>query len=125
MARFGNKGGGGRRAAPRVDAPVPVVLETISASYGAVLVDISFSGARLRGEYLPSPGSEVILLADPVEIFGTIAWSHSRECGVHFDAPLPSYQMALLQHDAQLTRAAGVTPEERQAIHDWASGLAR
>jgi len=125
MASFGNKVGGGRRSALRVDVPVPVVIETISASYSAVLVDISISGARLRGQDMPSVGSEVIILADLVEAFGTIAWSRSGECGVHFDAPLPSYQMALLKHDGQLTRAAGVTPEERQAIHDWAIGLAR
>jgi hypothetical protein len=97
----------------------------MSASCEAVLVDVSFSGARLRGEHLPSAGTEILVRAYSIEVLGTVAWSRLGECGVHFDAPLPSYELAVLKHEGELTSAAGVTPEERQAIRDWAIGLAR
>src|SRR5688572_8767748 len=123
MSTFGKCNGGGRRSATRVKAPLIAVLTTLTDSHAAVLVDISRSGVRLRGDDLPPTGQELIVSIESVRSFGSVAWKHDGECGIAFDGPLPPGDVQLIRQKA--AKGAGFAPELRAAFDDWTLGLAR
>jgi hypothetical protein len=89
-------------------------------------VDISATGARVRGDGpFPKAGAEVAFKVAAVEVFGTVAWSEDQECGIRFAEPLAAYDEMLIDRDVTITRAAGITPEERIALRDWTFGKTR
>jgi PilZ domain len=88
MQKFGKKEGGGRRRAAREEAPLTAVITTLTCSHSALVVDVSCTGARLRGDELPSKGQEMILSVEKLRTFGIVVWSRRGECGVRFDPPL-------------------------------------
>ena len=123
MQKFGKRKGGGRRRAAREEAPLTAVFTTVTHSHSALLLDVSYTGARLGGDYLPSKGEEVMLTVEKVRAFGTVVWSRRGECGVRFDLPLEPLDI----HDLrQKVRERGGLPREvRDALEDWTVGLAR
>lgn len=58
---FGKRGGGGRRGAPREAAPLLAVYTTVTQSHEVILVDVSRSGARLRGSQVPEAEDELFV----------------------------------------------------------------
>jgi hypothetical protein len=90
MSSFGRCEGGGRRATARESAPLIAVFTTRTRSRAAILVDISPAGARLRGDFLPSEGEEIILTVERLHTFATVTWSLGDECGMTFDPPVPA-----------------------------------
>lgn len=123
MTEFGKCNGGGRRSAPRQAAPLMATIATLSKTYSAVIVDISQTGMRLRGEHLPEQGEEGFVSFERIKTFGLVTWATDRECGIAFDGPLPATEMARLGQEA--ARLRGVSPEMRAALDDWTLGLAR
>ena len=120
---FGRSTGGGRRFAPRQKAPVLATIATLSETRAAILVDVSRTGARVRGDDLPKVGSELILTMERVRTFGTVAWVSREECGIAFDAPLPAGEIQSLW--VSIARAGGMAPELKAALDDWTVGSAR
>lgn len=88
MRTFGRCKGGGRRVAGREAVPLIAVLTTVARSHGAILLDLSCSGARLQGHDLPKPGEVLLLAVDGVRSYGTVAWAAEEQCGVAFDEAL-------------------------------------
>src|SRR4051794_1783069 len=88
MSAFGKSKGGGRRGSPRASAPLIAIVTTLQGSHSAELVDVSASGARLRGAGLPNIGEELFVTVDEVIGFGEIAWSNGTERGLAFDPHL-------------------------------------
>jgi hypothetical protein len=125
VASFGKCKGGGRRSAARAATPLVAVLSTVTRSQTAALVDVSCTGARLRGANLPGKGQDLLVKMDSVQTFGTIVWSGSSQCGLRFDTPLLEGQVVLLRHRAGLESLGNITPEDRLARDDWATGKAR
>lgn len=125
MKTFGRRSGGGRRKSARVAAPLPALVETLTSAETAVLVDVSHTGARLRGARLPDVGEELLLTAERVQALGTVAWSEDDERGVQFEEPISRHQLAVLRHDGTVACFSKITPEERIALRDWNTGLAR
>ena len=123
MVGFGKCEGGGRRAAVRQTAPLIVVLSTLTKSHAAVLIDVSLTGARVRGDDLPHEGEELIIAVEGVRTFGSVHWVRDGECGIHFDDPLPPADVAALCRKA--ARGRGESPEARAAFEDWTLGTAR
>ena len=121
MNRFGSCRGGGRRSAVRQAAPLMAVFTTVTQSHTAALVDVSRTGARLRGDRLPAKGEDMLLSIDSVRAFGSVAWSRGDQCGVAFDEPLGADELRLLR--AKI--APGLPPEVKAALDDWTLGLAR
>ena len=123
MSQFGKCNGGGRRSAHRQSAPLMAVIATLRHTYSAILVDVSCTGVRLRGEELPGVGDELMLTIETVRGFGTIAWKHDGECGIAFDEPLAAADVDELRRRA--SNSHGYSPELRAALDDWNVGLAR
>lgn len=123
MNAFGKSKGGGRRAAPRANAPLVAIVTTLQGSHSAELVDVSATGARLRGPGLPEVGEELFVTVDQVVGFGEVAWSQGSERGLAFDPHLTSVEEEHLS--AKVKAAAGLPLEMRAAFDNWVLGCAR
>lgn len=125
MTAFGRRKGGGRRRANRTPALLPALVTTIARSHSAVLINVSATGARIRGSDLPDVGSDLVLKVDSVEAFGTVQWVRQNLCGVEFEQPLLEGQVDLLRAEGSVAMLTKLSPEERLAMQDWTIGLAR
>lgn len=99
------------------------VFTTVSHSHGAVLVDLSSTGARMRSDELPRLGEELMVTIETIRAFGTVAWIDGDQFGVAFDVPVSTGE--LMQLKRRLTRTAGLAPELNAAMEDWNTGMAR
>lgn len=125
MRVFGRKFGGGRRTAAREKLPLPAVVSTIENSVVAELVDLSSTGARLKGHHLPGTGATISLRLDCVHTFGAVVWSTEMECGVLFDAELSSFELNRLRREVKVAAVVWNSVDERLAARDWRYGVAR
>lgn len=123
MSVFGKRNGGGRRRARREPAPTVAVFTTVSKSHGAILVDLSSTGARLRSPELPDQGEELMITVESIRAFGSVAWVRGDQFGVAFDTPINPMDVTVLK--SKLLKAAGLPPEMSAAMEDWNTGLAR
>lgn len=123
MSVFGKCVGGGRRSAARMDVPLVAVVTTLHESRSAIVVDVSATGAKLRGTNLPKSAEDLFLTVEGIVVFGTVAWEENDERGVAFDAPLAPRDEALLKR--KVDEARGLPPELKAAFDDWAVGFAR
>ena len=123
MTAFGKCKGGGRRRAPREFLPLIAVFTTRTRSHHALLIDVSSTGARLRGDDLPQDGEDLMLNVEGVISYGTVAWSRLGFCGIAFDCPLPPGCLQKLEQ--KVSRARGLPPEIAAAMEDWTLGIAR
>lgn len=78
----------GRRSVPRAHSPVLAVLSMSAGDYTAVLVDISRTGARVRGEVLPQVGQQLTFKAENVRACADVVWRDASSCAVEFDTPI-------------------------------------
>jgi hypothetical protein len=125
MVKFGKRVGGGRRIASREKLPMPAMLSTIQHYHVAVLVDLSSTGARFRGDKLPPIDEVVSVKLDSVQAFGIVAWSRKNECGLSFDVPLSKFDLERLRHKIKVASLGWRNVDERMACDDWQTGLAR
>jgi hypothetical protein len=123
MTEFGKRQGGGRRKSPREALPLLATLTSVSRSYSAVLLDVSATGARLRGDDLPPADQDLMVMVEKVRNFGTVRWSHGGEVGIEFEPPLAREKVELLRDEVMKGR--GFSPEERAAYDAWKQGVAR
>ena len=123
MFDFGKSSGGGRRTGKREAAPLCVVLTTFAKSYTGLVVDISATGARIRGEELPDVGRDLYLAIADLKTFGDVRWHIENECGVQFYEPL--LQREVVDVRREVAKGAGLAPVFRAAMDDWVLGVAR
>ena len=104
---------------------LPASAEALSGHLQVTLLDVSRTGARLEGFGLPDVGKDMILRCGGIDTFGTIAWAESGRCGIQFDEAISGGDLVTLRALAEAGESSELTPDERQAAADWASGLAR
>lgn len=93
MRGFGVSQATGRRSVPRAQSPLLAVLSSSAGDYTAVLVDISRTGARLRGEVLPHIGQELTFKAENVTACGDVVWRDAGTCALEFDTPIAASEV--------------------------------
>ena len=123
MSVFGKRSGGGRRTAQREVAPAVAVFTTVTNSHGAVLMDLSATGARFQSAELPRFGEELMITVGPIRAFGCVAWVRGDQFGVSFDDPLQATDVERFK--GKMSKSAGLAPEMSAAMDDWTTGLAR
>jgi len=123
MSVFGKRSGGGRRTARREPAPAVAVVTTVTESHGAVMVDLSTTGARLRSPEAPELNEELMLTVESTRAFGRVAWIRGNQFGIEFDDPLAPLDVMKIR--GKLMKSAGLAPEMSAAMDDWNTGLAR
>jgi PilZ domain len=125
MSTFGKQCGGGRRIASRQKLSFAAVVSTIQSSTTAELVDVSSSGARLKGAHRPAEGTLVSLRLDTIEAFGVVAWREEDICGVAFDEPLSRAELSQLRRQVTIASVRWRSVDEQLASQDWCYGSAR
>lgn len=127
MRHFGKRfdGPAGRRTAPREAMLVPAWISTLSSSTTIEMLNISATGAKLRGERLPDKGAELFIRAGALDMFAVVAWRCRDLCGITFDQPVERGVLAALRAETQFASVYKLSPEERLAAEDWSSGFAR
>jgi PilZ domain len=104
---FGKSKGGGRRDAPRADAPLLVLLSTAAADFRAALVNISPSGAQLSAPELPLEREPIVFTAPGVQAYARVIWSDRKQCGIEFEHYLPAATVERLSRNAAGARSTG------------------
>ena len=99
------------------------MITTLLRTQSAIVVDVSSTGVRLRGDDLPGCGEEFIVNIDGVTAFGTVVRCDDDERGVAFDPPMDSGDEQQLRKMVAQTR--GVRPEVKEALDAWMLGMAR
>lgn len=115
----------GRRSEPRAYLVLPAATVALSGNRHVALLDVSRTGARLKGAGLPETGKEIVLKCGGIEAFGTVAWAAADRRGIHFDEPIGGRDLVALRALAAAAGESEMTLEESQAEADWSSGLAR
>ena len=121
--KFGKCAGGGRRQGVRERLLLPAMLLSIGFTKAVLLEDVSRTGAKLSGSSLPARGCSVWLRVNKLELFATVAWSRANACGVTFEEVLSERELKNLKHE--WIRYVSLTPQQRLAVDDWISGVAR
>jgi hypothetical protein len=119
-----DKPGGGRRAV-REDIMIRAAMMTMTDTVNVDLLDLSRTGAKLRGPDLPAPGQEVMLLLGRLEAFGSVIWRDDDQCGVHFDVALSELAAAIVESERGPSSLTAPDGEAALASSDWQNGLAR
>jgi hypothetical protein len=108
MTTFGNSPARGRRAVPRASAPLVVALSTSGTKNRAELIDVSRTGARLKGGAFPDEGEELTLEAEKIRIVGEVVWSDGDQCAVAFDTPIAIAEVKRIRALARLVEVIAV-----------------
>lgn len=116
---------GGLRRAVRDEMMIRTSVMTTTDSISVDLIDLSKTGARLRGCGLPAPGQEVVVLLGRLEAFGSVVWRDQDQCGVHFDVQLSERAVSIVQAERGPSYLRGLRGDELLAAGEWFSGLAR
>ncbi len=82
---------------PRTEAPLVAVLTTSAGEHRAAIVDISRTGARLAGPFLPLVGQQLTFRADDVEACADVVWSSADRCAVEFETPIATLEVQHLR----------------------------
>ena len=124
MAAFGKRLDipGGRRSGERSPVHLDASLQALNTSRSVTLVDVSRDGARMS---VPEPlyrGQEVWLKVGDTQFFGSVRWVRHKDCGIVFDEPLNSRELAMLQSKGKVTMR-GLSLEERKARAEWKASM--
>lgn len=113
----------GQRTRPRSKVSLPGNLATPATSQPIILVDVSATGARVRGGNLPAAGEFVRLSIGSSIAFGAVAWCEDEECGLAFDHRLTDAEVAEFRQAAAEAQRLGLSPDVMRAKADWTNGL--
>ena len=117
MSSFGKREGVGRRSTARAAPPLSGLLTTLHGTRLAVVIDVSATGAQVRGEDLPPKWTDLFINLEGVVAFATVRWADGDRRGIEFDAPLHPDDEQLLHQ--MLCEAKGVWPAMR-GTKEWA-----
>ena len=85
---------------PRTQAPLIAVLSNAAGDHPATLFDVSGTGARLCGQFLPAVGQQMAFRAEDVRATVHVIWSTGQRCGVEFETPLSIAEVDGLRRSA-------------------------
>jgi hypothetical protein len=110
---------GGRRNSKRSTVRLAASLQALNCSRPVTLLDVSRAGARMS---MPEPmyrGQQVWLKVGEAQIFGTVRWVKDEDCGLVFDEPINSRELAMLRAKGEVVMVRGLSHEERLAMAAW------
>ena len=98
MRSFGVSKATGRRSVPRAQAPLTAVLSVSTGEHRVELLDVSRTGARLRGDFMPDCTQPVVFRAEKVQVAAEVAWADDESCAIEFDTPISVSEVQRLQY---------------------------
>lgn len=82
-----------RRKERRFAANIDAVLTWDGISQPITIRNISIYGALIHGVYLPVIGTRVTVIADHLEVCGTVIWRSEERCGLLLGSPVDPYAL--------------------------------
>ncbi len=113
-----------RRRAERSSVLLPASVVTMSAYQYLDLINISKTGAKLRGERLPNHLATALFRIGSVTVLCRVVWVANDQCGVHFEEPLSAQMLSRISKEGNVAGLC-LTPEEERIEADWNTGKAR
>lgn len=80
------------------------------------LVDLSATGAKLRGDTVPALGKSALFRLDGYQTLCKAVWAEAGQCGVRFDEIIPPPVLAQLRKAGTGANVGLRTSDEFQAI---------
>jgi len=90
MGMYGERAAGmlNRRRSKRASVVLPASVVTMSAYQYLEVVDLSATGAKLRGPVIPTVSKPALFRLHDFEVLCKVVWASDEMCGVRFDEPL-------------------------------------
>ena len=118
------RGFSNRRRSERASLLLPASVVTMSAYQYFELVNLSATGAKLRGPATPVIGRTALFRLDQFQILCKVVWAKNDLCGVHFDEIIPPRVLAHFRKSGSTAQVGMLTPDEEQAKEEWTHGSA-
>lgn len=113
-----------RRRAPRASVLLPASVVTMSAYQYLEVVNLSPSGAKLRGPVELQIGKPAMFRLDRFNVLCRIVWVKEDLCGVRFDELIPPRVLAEFKKAGNTAQVGMLTPDEQLAADEWNSAVA-
>ena len=111
-----------QRRSPRASVLLPASVVTMSAYQYFELIDLSATGAKLRGSDAPEIGKTALFRLEPFQALCRVVWVRDELCGIRFDELLPPRLLAHFRKMGNTTQVGMLTPEEQQTKEEWTEG---
>jgi len=98
-----------RRRAPRAAVSLEASVVTMSEYTYFELVDLSATGAKMRGPKPPTLGRTALFRLDKFQSLCRVAWIDGEMCGVRFDELIPPGVLAQFR-DSGSTATVAIIP---------------
>jgi hypothetical protein len=113
-----------RRRSERASVLLPASVVTMSAYQYLELVNLSATGAKLRGSPMPPIGTTALFRLEHLKILCKVVWATDELCGIRFDDLVPPQTLAYFSKEGSPARIGMLTPDEKQAEEEWTNGAA-
>src|SRR4028119_629075 len=113
------KGFSNRRRTERASVLLPASVVTMSAYQFFDLVNLSATGAKLRGPATPKLGKPALFRLDQFQTLCKVVWVKDDLCGVSFDELVPPRVLAHFRKVGSIVQLGLLTPDEKQAEQEW------
>ena len=110
-----------RRRAPRASVLLPASVVTMSAYQYLEVLNLSPTGAKLRGSPAPAIGKTAMFRLEGFQLLCKVVWAKDDLSGVRFDELIPPHVLAALRDAGNTARLGMLTPDEEQAAEEWAA----
>ena len=103
-----------RRRSKRASVVLPASLITMSAYQYLELIDLSATGAKLRGSMMAAVSMTALFRLDDFQVLCKVVWATDGVCGVRFDEPIPPRVLAHFNKTERTAEIEILTAPERQ-----------
>ncbi len=93
----------------------PLLATLNGTTHKAVLINISASGARLKGLQGLAPGNRLILRHLNRTLMAEVRWTRAGLCGVRFAAPLKHDELTMIRQG--VARSGTTSPHSHAQAH--------
>ena len=108
-----------RRRAARSSVLLPASVVTMSAYQFLEVINLSPTGAKLRGAALPQMGKPAMFRLDQFQVLCKVVWIKNDLCGIRFDELIPPRVLANFRKAGNTAQVGMLTPDEAQAAEEW------
>lgn len=108
-----------RRRASRASVLLPASVVTMTAYRFLEVVNLSPSGAKLRGSPVPEVGKAAMFRLEGYQQLCKVVWAKQDLCGIRFDELMPARVLQDFRRAGTTAKLDMLTPAEQQAADEW------
>ncbi len=113
-----------RRRSQCMSVLLPASVVTMSAYQYLEVVNLSPTGAKLRGVAVLEVGKAAMFRLEHFHVLCKIVWVRDDLFGIRFDEPVPARVLAEFRKAGDTAQVGMLTPDEQLAADEWLSAIA-